>query len=68
MGEFGTKYAVAQPMKDQETNPIPRKELQKKQENRTIIDNVVDELLMVESKKLNAVNHESPEFLENDYY
>ena len=34
----------------------------------TIINNVVDELRMVESKKVSAVNHEAPEFLESEYY
>ena len=28
---------------------------------------MVDELQMVESKKVSAVNHETAEFLENDY-
>ena len=29
---------------------------------------MVDELHMVESKKVSAINHEAPEFLESDYY
>ena len=40
---------------------------QKKQENQFIIDNVVDELHMVESRKVIAIDHEAPEFLESDY-
>ena len=67
LGEFGTKYAAAQLTKDCGRNLIPRKEFQKKQEIHTIIDSVVDELHMIESKKVSAVNHEAPEFLENDY-
>ena len=49
------------------TNPIPKKEFQKKQENHTIIDNMMDELHIVESKNVSAVNHEAPECLEIDY-
>ena len=36
------------------------------QDNHTIIYNVVDEIRMVESKKVSAVNHEAPEFLESN--
>ena len=60
LGEFGTKYAVAQPTKNRRINPMPKKGYQKKQENRAIIDNTVDELHMVESKNVSAVNHEAP--------
>ena len=67
LGEFGTKYAAAQPTKNRVTNPIPQKGFQKKQENHTIIENMMDELHMVESKKVSVVNHEAPEFLEIDY-
>ena len=67
LGELGTKYIAAQPTKDRGSNPIPRKGYHKKQENHTIIDNVMDVLCMVEFKKVSAVNHEAPEFLESDY-
>ena len=63
LGEFETKYAAAYPGKDRGSNPIPSKRFQKKQDNHTIINNVVDELHMIESKKVNAVNHEALEFL-----
>ena len=59
LGEFGTKYAAAQPTNNHGRNPIPRKRFQKKQENHTIIDNIVDELHIVESIKASAVNHEA---------
>ena len=36
LGEFGTKYAVAQSTNNHGRNPIPRKRFQKKQENHTI--------------------------------
>ena len=45
------------------SNPIPKKGYQKKQHNHAIIDNMMDELHMVESKKVSAVNHEASEFL-----
>ena len=67
LGGFGTKYAAAQPNKYHGNNPLTRKILQKKQENHATINNVVDEIQMTESKKLSAVNHKSPEFLEIDY-
>ena len=54
---FGTKYAAAQTTKDLGSNPMPQKGFQKKQENRTIIDSMVDELHMVESKTVSDVNH-----------
>ena len=59
---FGTKYAASQPTKDQGSNPIPRKVFYKKQDKHDIIENMVDELCMVESKKVSAINHEAPEF------
>ena len=67
LGEFGTNYASVQPKKDCGSNTITRKEFQKKQENHTIIDNNMDELHTVESKKVSAVNHEAPELLESEY-
>ena len=65
--KFGTKYAADQPTEYRKNNPVPRKMSHKKPENHTIINNVVGELCMIESKKLSAVNHEAPAFLESDY-
>ena len=67
LGKFGTKYAASHPDKDRVSNTINIKKFQEKQENHTIINNIVDELCMVESKNVSAVNHEAPEFLESDY-
>ena len=67
LGEFGTTYASAQPTKNCRSNTIPRKGFQKKQENHTTIENVVDELHIVESKKVSAANHEAPIVLESDF-
>ena len=47
LGEFLTKYAADQPTKNRGSNTIPKKGFHKKQENHTIIDNMVDELHMV---------------------
>ena len=47
--------------------PYPVKGSIKKQDNHTIIDNAMDELRIIESKKLSAVNHEAPGLLESDY-
>ena len=57
LGEFGTKYAADQPTKDRGSDPTPRKRLKKKEH--TIINNVVDELHMVESKKVSAAIHKA---------
>ena len=67
MGEFGTNYAAAQLTKNHGSNPIPKKVYKKKQGKQSIIDNVVDELHMVESRKVIAIDHEAPEFLKSDY-
>ena len=67
LGEYGAKYAASQRTKDHGRNPLPRKRFQKNQENHAIINNVVDDILLNEPKKVSAVNHEAPDFLENDY-
>ena len=64
---FVTKHAAAQPTEDRSSNPVPRQKFQKNQENHAIINNVVDEILMNEAKKVSYVNHEAPECLEDDY-
>ena len=63
LGKFGTKYAAANPTKNRGRNPTPKKGYHKKQYNHDIIDNMVDEIHMVESNKVSAVNHEAPELL-----
>ena len=60
LGEFGTKYAADQPTNNRGSTTIPKKGYQKKQENHAIIDNMVDEIHMVEPKKVSAVNHDAP--------
>ena len=60
LGESGTKYAAAQLTEICGRNTIPKKGYHKKQESHAIIDNMLDELHMVESRKVSAVNHEAP--------
>ena len=42
------------------------RKINRQQENNAIINDAVDEILLNETKKLSAANHEAPEFLEND--
>ena len=44
---------------------VPRKKINRQQENNAIVKNAVDEILL--TKKVSATNHEAPEFLESDY-
>ena len=67
LGKFGTNYTASQPTDDRGRNPIPRKIFHKKQENHAIIINVVDEIQIIEPKKVSAVHNEAPELLESDY-
>ena len=65
LGDFGTKYANSRPTKDRSNSPVPRMGITRQQENNTIVNNSVDEILL--TKKLSATNHESPEFLDSDF-
>ena len=66
MGDFGNKYANSRPTKDRGRNPVPRKCFNRKQENNSIVNNSVDEILLPENQKVSAVR-ESLEFLDSDY-
>ena len=46
LGGVCTNYSAAHPTKDLRINPVPRKIFQKNQENRDIINNVVDEIIL----------------------
>ena len=65
LGDFVTKYANSRPTKEYGKIPLPRKKVNKQQENNAIVKNEVDEILL--TKKVNATNHEAPEFLDSDY-
>ena len=62
-----TNYAAAQPIVARGSNTVPRKRFHKNDDNHTIINNVVDEIILNEPKKVSAVNHEEPEVLKSDY-
>ena len=59
LGDFGTKYAAAQLTKTHGSNRIPKTGFKGKKYNYTIIDNMVDELHMVESKKVSDLSQEA---------
>ena len=66
VGYFGAKYAKYKPTKDHRNHPVSRKIFNRQQENNSIINNLVDEILLNETKKLIALR-EAPEFLDSDY-
>ena len=51
LGEFANKYFTSHPTKNRGSNLVPRRKNQISQENYTIINNVLDEILMNEPKK-----------------
>ena len=53
------------PTKENGNSPVPRKKNNRKQENNAIVNNAVDEILL--TQKVNATNHEAPEFMDSDY-
>ena len=65
LGNFGTKYVTSRPTKDRGSSPVPRKQLNRKQENKDIVNNAIDEIIL--TQKVSATNHEAPEFLDSDY-
>ena len=44
---------------------MPRKKINRQQENNSIVNNEVDEIIL--TKKVGATSHEAPEFLDSDY-
>ena len=65
LGDFVTKYANSRPTKDHGNSPVPRETINRHQENNSIINNSVDEILL--TQKVSATNHEAPEFLDSNY-
>ena len=65
LGDFGTKYAKSRPTKGHSSSPVPRKRIKRHQENKSIVNNAVDEILL--TQKVSATNHEALEFLDSDY-
>ena len=46
VGDFETKYANSRPTKDGRNIPMPRKKIDRHQENNAIVKNAVDEILL----------------------
>ena len=57
LGDFGTKYANSRPTKDRGSSPVPRKK-NSQQENNSIVNNIVDAIILNEIRKVCATNHE----------
>ena len=55
LGDFGDKYYKGNTTKDNGNNPIPRKKINRQKENNAIINNVVDEILLNETKKVSTM-------------
>ena len=55
-----TKYAKSKPTKYRGINPVPRGKFNRQQESNAVINNAVGKILLNETKKVSAVNHEAP--------
>ena len=55
------------PTKDHGNIPVPKKNINRQQENNLIVDKEVDEVILIETQKVSAINHEALEFLDSDY-
>ena len=65
LGDFGAKYDKGKTTKDHGNNSTPRK-IKRQKEKNSIINNIVDEILLNRTQKLSAAR-EAPEFLGRDY-
>ena len=61
--DFGAKYAKGKPTKDHGNNPVPKKTFNRQKGNNSIVNNVVDEILLNETQRLSAAR-EAPKFLD----
>ena len=52
LGYFGDKHSNGKPTKNRGNNPEPSKKTNKQQENNSIVNNVADEILLYETKRL----------------
>ena len=57
LGDFGSKHAKIRPTKYHGSSSVPRKTFNRHQENNTIVNNAVDEILL--TKKVIPTNHEA---------
>ena len=60
LGDFGTKYAKGNPNKNHGNNPVQREKIKRQQENNALINNAADEILLYETKRVNAVIQKAP--------
>ena len=72
MGYFGSKYAKIRPTKYRRQDPVNRKKINRQQENSTIVNRAVNEILLYENQKASAEkrareNNES-DFDESELY
>ena len=59
-GDFGDKYAKGNPNKNHGNNPVQREKIKRQQENNALINNAADEILLYETKRVNAVIQKAP--------
>ena len=51
---FRANYAKFKPTKGHRNHPVPRKKINRQQENKDIVNNVVDEILLNETQKVDT--------------
>ena len=67
MGDFGSTYFKIRLTKYRGHDPVPRKKCNIQQENNSIVNIAVDEILLHENEKLSDVK-EAPENVESGFY
>ena len=63
--DFGDKYVKGKPTKNRGNHTVPRNKFNRQQENNSIVNSAVDEIMLPETKKVSATK-EAPGFLESD--
>ena len=65
LGDFGTKYDTYRSTKDHRQDPATKKSFGRQQENNTMIQHVVDEIILQQNEKL-SVKYETRESIYNE--
>ena len=55
LGDFGSNYAKVKPTKDRGNHPVPRKKNNRQQEKNSIVNNLVDFILIDKTQKVSAM-------------
>ena len=55
LGDFGDNYANGKTTMDRGNHPVPRKKINRQQENYASVNNVGDEILLNKTQKVSAV-------------